>query len=889
MKKQLLFEFKQLKKLKAFSLFALAFMATINITYAQSTWVGGVSTDFLDAANWTPTPTFNSTTIFTIGAGTYNPTLGSAGYPKTSGAPTVGGIVLSNLGVFNASGSINVNSASYWEGVFTVNGGTTNVRNSLYFGSSSTAGTVTATGNIESNGALNVKTFLIISNKQPAIFNVNGGTVTADTGGSIAVGNYPQYGGCNGILNLNSGTVHVKTNGLTIGTKGTVNIYGGLLDIVAGNTSIANKLNINGGDVKLLAGTNTINSSGTNTAGVVNITGGTMDIAGPLTIGAGTININSGLMNFSAAGALTITGSSVINLDAGRIVLIGDQTTAMATYISSNTIKLSPAAVTAGKTLTNTFDSVTGLTTVIAVSPPTTWTTTWSNGAPSATVEAIIDGSYSTTTNGSFTAKKLTINTGKSLTINSGTTVTVQNEVISNGTTVVENNANLIQVLGTTNTNIGNITINRNSSPLLRLDYTLWSSPVAGQNLASFSPLTSQSPSRFYTYDTANNQYSNTFDPTTTNFTAGTGYLIRVPNTADAGTPTAYAGQFTGVPNNGDVSFNLSTAGSGYNLVGNPYPSPITAATLVANNSGVIATTMYFWRKTNGIGTAYCTYNTSGSVFTTNGNTQSVDPAGVIQTGQAFFVQAIAPGSLVFNNGQRSTNTTGQFFKTKQVATADKIWLNATNATGDFSQMAVNYTQGATQGVDDFDGKYINDSPLALTSNINNDEYTIQGRPAFDAADVVPLNFKTAVAGDYTIAIDHSEGVFAAGQSVILTDATTGTETDLTKSAYTFTAPTGTASSRFSLKYQKTLGTNKAAINDNNVVVYKSKGTLYVNAGDATIANIKVYDVQGKLVAELKNVKASSATIANLKATNQVLVVKITSQDNKVVTKKVVN
>jgi hypothetical protein len=889
MKKQLLFEFKQLKKLKTFSLFAFVFMATINVSQAQSTWVGGVSTDFLDAANWTPTPTFNSTTTFTIGAGSYNPTLGSAGYPKTSGAPTVGGIVLSNLGTFTASGSINVNSASYWEGVFTVNGGTTNVRNSLYFGSSSTAGTVTATANIESNGALNVKTFLIISNKQPAIFNVNGGTVTADTGGTIAVGNYPQYGGCNGILNLNSGTVHIKTNGLTIGTKGTVNIYGGLLNIAAGNTSIANILNINGGDVKLLAGTNTINSSGTNTAGVVNIMGGTMDIAGPLTIGAGTININSGLMNFSAAGALTITGSSVINLDAGRIVLIGDQTTAMAAYISSNTIKLSAAAVTAGKTLTNTFDSVTGLTTVIAVSPPTTWTNTWSNGAPSTTVEAIIDGSYSTTTNGVFTAKKLTVNSGKSLTINSGTTVTVQNEVINNGSLVVENNANLVQVTGTTNINSGNIVVNRNSSPLLRLDYTLWSSPVAGQNLAAFSPLTSQSPSRFYTYDTANNQYSNAFDPTATNFAAGTGYLIRMPNTADSTTPTAYAGQFTGVPNNGDISFTLSTAGSGYNLVGNPYPSPITAATLVANNSTVISSTLYFWRKTNGIGTAYCTYNTAGSVFTTNGNTQSVDPTGIIQSGQGFFVQAIAPGSLVFKNGQRSTNTTGQFFKTKQVAAPSRIWLNAINAAGDFSQMAVNYTEGATQGVDAFDGKYINDSPLALTSNINNDEYTIQGRPAFDASDVVPLNFKTNVAGDYTIAIDHADGLFATGQDVYLVDNTTGTETNLKTNAYTFTATTGTANSRFALKYQKTLKVDAPAFNENSVAAYKNNETLYVNSGVNNISNIKVFDIQGRLIVEQKNVNTNSSAIKNLKASQQVLIVKVTSQDNKVVNKKVVH
>lgn len=521
----------------------------------------------------------------------------------------------------------------------------------------------------------------------------------------------------------------------------------------------------------------------------------------------------------------------------------------------------------------------------------TTWNgTAWSNTTgPTASLDAIIDGTYSTQTNGAITAKKLTVNAGKSLTINSGTSVTVQNEVINNGSLVVENNANLIQVLGTTNTNTGNIVVNRNSSPLLRLDYTLWSSPVAGQNLAAFSPLTSQSPSRFYTYDTANNQYSNAFDPTATNFAAGTGYLIRMPNTADSTTPTAYAGQFTGVPNNGDISFTLSTAGSGYNLVGNPYPSPITAATLVANNSTVISSTLYFWRKTNGIGTAYCTYNTAGSVFTTNGNTQSVDPTGIIQSGQGFFVQAIAPGSLVFKNEQRSTNTTGQFFKTKQVAASSRIWLNAINAAGDFSQMAVNYTEGATQGVDAFDGKYINDSPLALTSNINNDEYTIQGRPAFDASDVVPLNFKTNVAGDYTIAIDHADGLFATGQDVYLVDNTTGTETNLKTNAYTFTATTGTANSRFALKYQKTLKVDAPAFNENSVAVYKNNETLYVNSGVNNISNIKVFDIQGRLIVEQKNVNTNSSAIKNLKASQQVLIVKVTSQDNKVVNKKVVH
>jgi len=810
MKKQLLFEFKQLKKLKAFSFFVLAFMATINVSYAQlNTWIGGTSTDFLDATNWStaaPPATFLAGTTFSIGAGSpNNPILSS--YPFA----TSGGLTVTPTGILSTSVNLNLGGSSsytYIDGQLTITGGNFSARGNLYV--SNATNVTSAVVNIQTGGTLTVKNVTTVGKTKPGTINVNGGTFSSE---------------------------NQSVGGVTIGTASST--------------------------------------------------------------GTGVLNINAGLVSLNRLpSSLTISTYGTINIDAGSMVLAGNQTAVIATYITNNKIKVSGQALLDGKIISNTFDAATNKTTVIAVSsvapPITTWNSAWSNGTPNASTEAIIEGIYSTTTNGSFNAKKLTVNSG-SLTINTGTLITVQNEVVNNAGTngiVIENNGNLFQANNMTNT--GNIVVNRNSSPLLRLDYTLWSSPVASQNLAAFSPLTSQSPSRFYTYDAATSLYSNAFDPTATNFTAGTGYSIRMPNTADAVTPTAYAGQFTGVPNNGDVSITLSIAGSGYNLVGNPYPSTLNLFTLQSNNSTVISTTFYFWRKTNGIGTAYCTYiptSTTAGTYVSNGNTQSPTPpyVGNIQTGQGFFVKALTTGPLVFKNAQRATTAATSFFKTKQVATDDKVWLNATNAAGDFSQMAVTYFDGATQGVDAFDGKYINDSPLALTSNINNDEYTIQGRPAFDASDVVPLNFKTAVAGDYTIAIDHSEGVFAAGQSVILTDATTGTETDLTTSSYTFTAPTGTASSRFSLKYQKTLGTNKAILNDNNVIVYKSKGTLYVNAGEVTIANIKVYDVQGKLVAELKNVKATSAIIANLKATNQVLVVKITSQDNKIVTKKVVN
>jgi hypothetical protein len=91
------------------------------------------------------------------------------------------------------------------------------------------------------------------------------------------------------------------------------------------------------------------------------------------------------------------------------------------------------------------------------------------------------------------------------------------------------------------------------------------------------------------------------------------------------------------------------------------------------------------------------------------------------------------------------------------------------------------------------------------------------------------------------------------------------------------------------LKYQKTLKVDAPAFNENSVRVYKNNGTVYVNSGKIAINSIQVYDVQGRLIAERKNVKSSATTIENLKANNQVLLVKISGEDNSVVTKKVVN
>ena len=516
----------------------------------------------------------------------------------------------------------------------------------------------------------------------------------------------------------------------------------------------------------------------------------------------------------------------------------------------------------------------------------TTWDgTEWSNGTPTAPVDAIINGNFSTTDTGDtagFSAKKLTVNENNTFTINTGHNVTVAGAVTNNGIFTIENNANLVQTNTTPVTNIGNVIVKRNSDNMKLYDYTLWSSPVEGQDLRTFS--SSTLATRFYTYNSENNLYSVVNFTNPRDFDPATGYLIRAPNNWVANTPRTFNGVFTGVLNNGTKTLS-ELVSTRYYAVGNPYPSTINVTAFYTENPN--AGTLYFWRRRNGdiSTTAYATTNLAGQTELSGGLAPSTD----IAVGQGFIV---APGAatLSFTNAMRVTpSTSAVFLRTTQERS--RYWLNLTTTSGVFSQMLVGYLPEATSGVDNaIDGKYINDAPIALTSIINSEEYTIQGRALpFETTDTVPLGFKTNAAGSYTIALDHFDGLFTGEQAIYLKDNTTGNETDLKVGSYTFNAPAGTDNARFSLKYQTTLNVDVPEFNQNNVRVYINNGTLYVNLGTSVINTIEVYDIQGRLIAHQKSVKATTATIHNLKATKQVLIVKIIDENSKVVIKKILN
>ena len=526
----------------------------------------------------------------------------------------------------------------------------------------------------------------------------------------------------------------------------------------------------------------------------------------------------------------------------------------------------------------------------------------WVPGAPNSINTSIVfDDNYAPVGAVALTGCDCTVNGGRTVVIPSASVLNLQNEVnvsAAAGTKLTfENNAALLQASNNF-ANTGVVEVKRNSSALMRLDYTLWSSPVYGvQTLKDFSPATFDT--RFYLYNTATNFYNAT-SPYATSFglaNVGKGFLIRMPNDHPT-TPTVWtAGKFIGTPSNGTIPVAITTAGSGFNLIGNPYLSQININQFLADNSANIEPTLYFWRKTNEavpsnpVQSGYCTY--SGGILTQgSASTNGTDPLGKIQIGQGFMVQAKAGAtSVTFNNGMRINDTANHFFRfATNPEQRNTYWLNLVTATGGFAQMAVCYRDNATMGVDVNDGLNIGDGQVSIGSYLDNRNFIIQSRTLpFDLADVTPLTFTVNADGNYTLAIDHFDGLFmTVPQHIYVRDNVTNTLTNLSTGNYTFATTAGTFNNRFEIVYQTALNTAPASFNQNSVVVYKNNNDIAVNTGKALIKTIQVYDMRGSLLFSKTNINAAEFQF-NIGATNQVVLVKTILEEGQVVTKKIVN
>ncbi len=560
---------------------------------------------------------------------------------------------------------------------------------------------------------------------------------------------------------------------------------------------------------------------------------------------------------------------------------------------------------------------------------------------PNTTIKPFILGP-----NYSALAGTLVVQTGGQLTVNSTNNIAVTDKVTVNtgATFTLNNNSSLVQTNNVANT--GNIIYRRNATVKLN-DYVYWSSPVSNYVLNSIATPLAFPGMYKWVIPALNSVNSNGGQGSWVycggeTMIAGKGYIARM-GTPFTTTPSTFNGTFTGVPNNGDISFQIergdilttpngvfpgapfagnngiqiTNLSDNWNLAGNPYPSAIRASQFLFNNDTKITGTIRLWMHGIAPSTAllanpyYTSYNMNynpADYFMWNWSGASCCPIAAddlfIGAGQGFFIQMLdgarTTDNVTFNNGLRNATYDNSLFyrfsdnhSTQSPLNIEnlernRIWLDILDGGSNTSRTLFGYMEGATMGNDHFfDAPTSNNTATQIYSLTDNLKFAIQGRALpFNEQDEVPIGIDIKAAGNCSIGIGAVDGLFDT-QDIYLIDNLLNITHDLKTSPYQFTSEAGIIDNRFKVVYVNSALENPSFTLDNNVKVLVNNEVVAVSSNDFVMESVVVYNVLGQKLNTYNNINANYITLSGLHKNNTTLLLKIKLQTGETVTRKV--
>jgi hypothetical protein len=457
-------------------------------------------------------------------------------------------------------------------------------------------------------------------------------------------------------------------------------------------------------------------------------------------------------------------------------------------------------------------------------------TSCWNWGVlPAARNNVYIDGTVIIDQNVSVT--NLTIAPNATVIVYNGVTIDYSNLYLqsdASGTaSIISDNVGMTATVEQYLTGSGNATPNGRGYYI--------SSPISS---AKSSVVSASGGNGLWSHDEAKGYTEISDDVTTLN--PFNGYVTRV------GKDTVIT--FTGTLNTGTFTKqNLTRTGTtnvkrGFHLIGNPYPSSVDWASATKVN----LMPSIWYRTWNGSSMVFDTYNASSGVGTNNnGNgavTQYIPPM------QAIWVRVDGDGktgSLTFDNSMR-TDIYHNSLKSNK--TKDIVHIQVSNGKNSDEAILV-FNANAKNTFDEYDSQKMfadNANIPQLYSLADAEKLVINGLASVETNQVIPLGFKTAKAGTYTISANEIEGL--AGVPVVLEDKLLHNTQDLTQTpSYTFSSDSIDNARRFVLHLKVGSETTESSIKQNAVSIYERHKGIVV-ATTETSGTIIVSDVLGRVV-----------------------------------------
>lgn len=436
----------------------------------------------------------------------------------------------------------------------------------------------------------------------------------------------------------------------------------------------------------------------------------------------------------------------------------------------------------------------------------------------------------------------------------------VSGTLVNNGSMTFENSATLLR--GSTSndgTGSGTYYVRRQGSNSTSV-FNFWSSPMQ-----SYSGVPG---SNQYSYDSnLGTQDYNDDQP------ADPGW---VSYSAAMSPGVGYAGQggglhtFIGDVNNGNVDIPLTfypfapgntAPGTPFNLVGNPYPSAISCASLVSANPDINGS-IYFWDDDNsgGSGYSYADYaiwNGTGALGTGSGT--AGNPNGFISTGQGFKVRALNGGAVLnFTNSMRQSNN-NQFFKPN--ADASRLWFSI-QGMDNYNQILIGLLDDATDQEDRlYDAtKLRGNNQLSLSARDGDIDYAIMAFPHPSIDKVIPLSVLVAQNGPYTFKANVMENF--EFEEVYFIDTQSGNQTLLEEGTeIAVYLEDGLYTDRFYLNFSPEGTVTGVGSESDQVTIYAFDNQIYFSSSQEMVnGRIELYDISGRMVFQRSNLMISKTS-----------------------------